>query len=417
MLDALRDTLIGKDLLVATKQGERPYIHLDNAASTRTFEPIWNAAWQAWEQPVAVQHNLVDATKQVCAEVFGAPASAYEVVFTANATEALNLVAENLALSRSAGTQSVVVNTFLEHNSNELPWRGAFHTLSLGVDAQGFWEPAELERLLRAYNEQNQVPGQRIDLVAVGGASNVLGTCNELGPLATPAHRYGARILVDGAQLVAHRGLDLEQEGIDYLVFSGHKIYAPFGTGALIVRKGLLTFDTEERDRIRASGEANVGGIAALGTALRLLSRVGFDAIQEEETALTKRLLDGLSRVPGVKVYGVTDPGSPRFNRRLGVVSFSHQKLFAYQITQALAEAGIGTRGGCHCAHLLVKRLLGVTPGLEKFQRVIASLFPHLELPGVARVSLGLENTSAQVESLLAVLFDLVISGLTKGAE
>lgn len=406
LLNEVRRTLIGRDLLVPTNRGVRTFIHLDNAASTRTFEPVWAAAGRAWEATPEARAALVQGAKDTCARVLGAPAADYDVVFTGNATEALNLVAESLALAPNP-EGSVVVNTVLEHNSNELPWR-AGTTLRLGVDDQGFWDLEELEKLLVAYNEERRFPGQRIDLVAVSGASNVLGTCNELGPVAALAHRYGARVLVDGAQLVAHRALDLVAEGIDYLVFSGHKVYAPFGTGALVVRRGLLGFPRAELDRIRASGEANVGGIAALGAALELLARVGFDAIEAEESALTRTLVQGLGALPGVTVYGVADPGSPRFARRVGVVSFSHPRFMAHAVTQALADAGIGSRGGCHCAHLLVKRLLGISPGLERFQRLIVSTFPRLELPGVARVSLGLENTADQVEACVAVLSEVV---------
>lgn len=103
---------------------------------------------------------------------------------------------------------------------------------------------------------------KRIALVTVSGASNVLGICNDLTEISQIVHRYGARLLVDAAQLVAHRKVEVDRWGIDYLAFSAHKVYAPFGSGALLVRKGLLHFSPAERALIQASGEENVGGIA-----------------------------------------------------------------------------------------------------------------------------------------------------------
>ena len=127
----------------------------------------------------------------------------------------------------------------------------------------------------------------------MSGASNVLGVFNDLAEIGRIVHRYGARLLVDAAQLVAHRKVAMESSGIDYLAFSAHKAYAPFGTGVLVARKGLLSFSPAEMERIRSSGEENVGGIAALGKALVLLQRIGLDVIQEEEQALTARALLG----------------------------------------------------------------------------------------------------------------------------
>ena len=268
-----------------------------------------------------------------------------------------------------------MLNTFLEHNSNELPWRTnpGLSLIRLPVDAEGFIDLHEMETLLRAYNQEGQ-HGQsgtsgsaRIKLVAVSGASNVLGTCNDLAEISRIVHRYGARLLVDAAQLVAHRKVEMAGWGIDYLAFSAHKVYAPFGTGVLLARKGLLSFGSAELALIRSSGEENVGGIAALGKALVLLQRIGLDVIQEEEQALTGRALAGLAQIPGLTIYGIKDPDSPRFARKGGVIAFDLKGILPSRVAKALAErGGIGVRYGCHCAHLLIKRLVGITPLLER---------------------------------------------------
>ncbi len=311
LLHELRQTLIGRGVRVPTAEGARPYVNLDNAASTPTFEPIWTAVRRTWRQPRHVQEAVVQEVKSVVADVLGAPSAAYDVIFTSNTTEAINLVAESSSREAGQGTEPVVVNTLLEHNSNELPWRlGSGSSLvRLPMDAEGFVDSSELESLLRAYNERGEHGEKRVRLVAVSGASNVLGVFNDLAEISRIVHRYGARLLVDAAQLVAHRKVAMESIGIDYLAFSAHKAYAPFGTGVLLARKGLLNFSPDEMDLIRSSGEENAGGIAALGKALVLLQRIGLDVIQEEEQTLTARALLGMGRVPGLTIYGISEPG------------------------------------------------------------------------------------------------------------
>jgi selenocysteine lyase/cysteine desulfurase len=410
LLDKLRKSRIGAGVLAPTAQGAQPYINLDNGASTPTFAPIWAAAWQAWRQGAGQpgqQGALIGEVKAVCAGVLGAPPAAYDVVFTSNTTEAINLVAESLHNEQAPGEQWVVLNTLLEHNSNELPWRTTpgLSLLRLTVDAEGFVNPQELEELLRAYNEAGQHGPQRIKLVAVSGASNVLGVFNDLAEISRIAHQYGARLLVDAAQLVAHRSVDVEACGIDYLAFSAHKAYAPFGAGVLLAKRELLHFSAAEWASIRASGEENVGGVAALGMALRLLQRIGFDLIQAEEEALTAQALAGLAQSPRVNVYGIKDPDSPHFASKGGVIIFDVKGMQPSRVAQELAErGGIGVRSGCHCAHLLVKHLLHIPPLLEQFQGAILNVFPKLALPGVVRISLGIENSAEDVAAFLDTL-------------
>lgn len=407
LLAEFRQTLIGRDIYVPTVDGVKPYINLDNAASTPTFAPIWDAVYRTWGQSRQIQQEIIYAVRSICAGVLGAPLTAYEVIFTSNTTEAINLAAESLQQEVGQGSEAVVLNTFLEHNSNELPWRTlpGFSLVRLPVDAEGFVDLPELEMLLRAYNQQGQHGQKRIKLVAVSGGSNVLGVFNNLAEISQIVHRYGARLLVDAAQLVAHRAVEMDSWGIDYLAFSAHKVYAPFGTGVLLARKGLLHFSPAELALIQSSGEENVGGIAALGKALLLLQRIGPDVIREEEQALTGQALRGMAQIPGLTIYGVKDPDSPQFAQKGGVIVFNLKGILPSRIAQELAEqGGIGVRWGCHCAHLLVKRLLHIPPLLEQFQGLIVALFPKLNLPGVTRVSLGIENSAGEVDRLIHVL-------------
>jgi selenocysteine lyase/cysteine desulfurase len=241
--------------------------------------------------------------------------------------------------------------------------------------------------------------------VAVSGASNVLGIFNDLEEISRIVHRYGAQLLVDAAQLVAHRSIKMETCRIDYLAFSAHKAYAPFGSGVLAVRKGLLNFSPDELELIRVSGEENAGGIAALGKALVLLQRIGFDVIREEEQLLTAQALRGLSEIKGLSLYGIKDLQSPSFASKGGVIVFSLKNIMANVIARKLSQqGGIGIRSGCHCAHILVKHILGVGPSLERFQRLIATFFPGMQFPGLARVSFGIENTGEEIDRLIHVM-------------
>ena len=407
LLDELRQTLIGRGVRVPTVEGARPYINLDNAASTPTFTPIWEAVCQTWRQPRLVQREIVLQVKSICAGVLGAPLAAYDVIFTSNTTEAINLAAESLSKEFEPGFEPVVLNTLLEHNSNELPWRKVpgYSLIRFPVDAEGFIDLNELETLLCAFNQEGRHGKKRIKLVAVSGASNVLGVFNSLAEISRIVHRYGARMLVDAAQMVAHRKVEMEGCGIDYLAFSAHKVYAPFGSGVLLVRKGLLNFSPAELELIQSSGEENAGGIAALGKALLLLKRIDLDLIQEEEQALTRRALDGLAQIPGLTVYGIKDPDSPRFAQKGGVIVFSMKDVMPNLVANELAEqGGIGVRYGCHCAHLLIKSLLNVGPLLERFQGLMLTVLPQISLPGLTRMSLGIENDEADVDKLIEVL-------------
>ena len=407
LLEELRETLIGRGVQVPTSKGIRTFINLDNSASTPTFSPVWDAFRKTLRQPESVKQEIIQEVKSVCSDFLNAPLADYDVIFNSNTTEAINLAAESLKLETDEFTEPVVLNTLIEHSSNDLPWRmiPKCSLIRLSVEEKGFVDLNELETLLIAYNQTFQHGKKRIRIVAVSGASNVLGVCNNLTEISRIVHQYGARLLVDAAQLAAHRKIDMEGCGIDYLAFSAHKVYAPFGSGALVVRKGLLHFISAELDLIRSSGEENAGGIAALGKALVLLNRIGMDLIEAEEQILTRKVLKGMSQIAGLDIYGIKDPESTSFSNKIGVIPFALKNKMATQVGKELAYVGgIGVRTGCHCAHITVKNILHVGLGLEKFQKLIVTLFPKVVLPGVVRISLGLENSEEDVDYLIQVL-------------
>jgi selenocysteine lyase/cysteine desulfurase len=409
LLHRLRGAVMGRDLAVPTREGPRRFTNLDNAASTPALSPVWNAVRQTLRQPKAVQQELVERVHDLLAGFLGAPLDEYDILFVGNTTEAINLAACSFGRCE-ASARPAVLSTMAEHHSNDLPWRylPGVEVLRLPVDEGGFVDLRCLEGQLEERNGKQARGTRRIQLVAVSCASNVLGAINDIDGISRLAHRFGVRVLVDAAQLVAHHRVDMEKSEIDYLAFSAHKMYAPFGSGALVARKGLLRFEPAQWESIRASGEENVAGIAALGKAIVLLQRVGLEVIEEHEQVLTRRLLEGLARISGVNVYGVQDTRSARFQARGPVVSFGLSRVPHSRVARELAEeGGIGVRHGCFCAHILVRHLLRIPPLLAKAAELGMVLFPHFMggmLPGLVRVSLGLENDEGDVDHLLCTL-------------
>jgi selenocysteine lyase/cysteine desulfurase len=409
LLHQLQGTLIGRDMLVPTTRGLKPYIHFDNSASTLCFEPVWDAFIQAYKQPVHIRQEIIDEVKRICADTMNAALPDYEAMFASNTTESINIVAQCLGNEKISqdDIESVILTTVLEHSSNDLPWRQlAGHTvIRLGVNNQGFFDLEELETLLRSYNKDYLYGRRRIRLLAISGASNVLGSCNDLKAIGSLAKAYGVRLFVDAAQLAAHRKIDMIASGIDYLAFSAHKVYAPFGTGVLIARKGLLPLHHDERAFLHTSALENAGGIAALGKALLLLNKIGFEHIEETEQQLTNKTLLAMSGIPGLKLHGALPKDMHTSIHRIGVITFEiGNKMPARIAARLVRNNGIGVRFGCHCAHLIIKQLAGFTPFTEKLQRFILRLVPMLNLQGITRASLGLQNTEGDVDVLVSEL-------------
>jgi selenocysteine lyase/cysteine desulfurase len=406
LLEALRKTMVGNDVQVQTTRGPRPFINLDNSASTPAFRPAWDAFRQSLRMDDQAAKIMTSEVRKICAGFLEAPSSDFDIIFTSNTTESINLAAAGLGNNPEGDTEPVILTTVLEHSSNDLPWRTVpGHTLiRLAADNNGIFNPDEVEALLKAYNVEHHHGKKRIRLVTVSGASNVLGTCNDLQAISTVVHRHGALLMVDAAQLAAHRKITMQTTGIDLLALSAHKMYAPFGTGVLVARKGLLNFDEAELNRINASGEANPGGIAALGNAMLLLQRIGFDLIEQEERKLTNKALNAISLIPGIKIHGMPDAGKGLISKT-GVIGFSTKSGIPATIARKLAlNGGMGVRFGCLCAHLIIKQLAGFTPLQEKIQRLFVKLIPIFNLQGIIRASFGIQNTEADVDALVAEL-------------
>jgi selenocysteine lyase/cysteine desulfurase len=411
--------IVGDDVEVACADGRmRRYVNLDYAASTPVMADVWAAveAFVPWYSSV---HRGTGAKSQVAtaeyerarddvARFVGARPSD-KVVFVRNTTEAANL----LAAALPHGTK--VLSSTTEHHANMLPWRR--HDVRLLPFTR---TPAELlehtERALRA---------ERIDLVAVTGASNVTGEVWPVAELAQLAHAHGAELFVDAAQLAPHRAIDMASAGIDHLAFSGHKLYAPFGAGALVGRLDdglpllagggairLVTTDdviwADAPDRFEA-GSPNVIGVVALAAACRTLTQLGMETVAAHERSLAVRLWTGLARVPGVRMLTQWEPGGVD---RVGVATFNlagyRDPLLAAILS---AEHAIGVRHGCFCAHPLMTHLLGVPEAESARLHAELGAGRHPQLPGAVRASLGIGATAGDVDRLLTALEEIARSG------
>ena len=416
--------LLGSDTEVPCLDGRaRRYVNLDNAASTPVMQEVWEAVetFMPWYGSVHRGSGLKSqiataafegARDQVARFVGARPDDA--VVFVRNTTEAINLLSGALP----AGTR--VLTTPVEHHSNMLPWRR--HR----VEVLPFSQSAE--QLCAACEEALASADTQTDLVAVTGASNVTGEVWPVARLAELAHRYGARLFVDAAQLAPHRPIDMAGAGIDLLALSGHKLYAPLGAGALIGnaacmgdQKPLLlgggaikavTLDdvlwADAPERYEA-GSPNVVGVVALGVACRRLLELGMAVVAEYERELTAHLRTGLSTVPGLRTLSLWPPGSVD---AVGVAAFDHPD-YPHPLLAAVlsAEFAIGVRSGCFCAQPLIARLLGISDAAV--EQVVSDLRSgsYPARPGAVRASIGLGSTCEDVERLVDALAEIVEAG------
>ncbi|MBN2047479.1 MAG: aminotransferase class V-fold PLP-dependent enzyme [Anaerolineaceae bacterium] len=411
LLRALQQAhLGGHDCPVPTEEGSRRYTNLDGAASTPTFAPIWEAFSDTLQRPAAEQEQMVSKASRIILDFFGAAETTHEIVYTCNTTEAVNFAANCLKAEDFGEVEPVIINSTMEHHSNELPWRcgGRFQLLRADVDEDGCMDLNQIEAYLREYNLERRHGNQRVVLVSVCGASNVLGTFTDIPAISDLAHRYDARLLVDGAQLSAHHPVRMVRDKIDYYVFSAHKIYAPFGSGGLILRRELGGEIVAERNRVCRRGARNAAGVVALAKSLQLLSRIGMDCIRAYEMRLTQTALAALRKLPRVEILGMSDTEKEQFTQKGPVITFNLEGFPHNLVAKELAEiGGVGARNGCFCAHMYMIDHMGVSKARTSLARQILKVKPQKlvsNIPGMVRVSFGIENEEADIDQLISTL-------------
>jgi selenocysteine lyase/cysteine desulfurase len=415
--------LIGADTVVPCLDGlSRRYVNLDYAASTPVMEAVWDAveAFLPWYSSVhrgsGVKSQISTAAyedaRDTVAHFVGARVDD-AVVFVRNTTEAINVLSAVLA----PGTR--VLSSPVEHHSNMLPWRRH--------DLRQLPFTRSPDELLDACERALRSARPRIDLVAVTGASNVTGEVWPVAELAQLAHAHGARLFVDAAQLAPHRPVDMAGAGIDFLALSGHKLYAPFGAGALVGDRrrlgdgepllhgggaielvtpdDVIWADPPERHE---AGSPNVVGAVALAAACRALLELGMETVAACERGLASYLWSSLADVPGLRRLTLW----PEAVDRVGVATFNLEG-YRHPLVAAIlsAEHAIGVRHGCFCAHPLMARLLGV-PDAE-FDRLAGELRAggRPALPGAVRASIGLGTTGHDIDRLVDALREIAATG------
>ena len=435
-IDTIRDKIVGIDQQVPLLDGShRPYVNFDNAASTPALRPVFDKVneFMSWYSSV---HRGTGFKSQIATEAYelahdvvgcfvGANLETNTVIFGKNATEAINKLARRFPLE--AG--DVVLCSVMEHHSNDLPWRQNTQLYHIGVNDDGTLDEDDFDRLLRLH-------AGTVKLVAISGASNVTGCLNPIHRLAEKAHQAGAKILVDAAQLAPHRAIDMRPDDdpahLDFVALSAHKMYAPYGTGALIgpisvfasgtpdmVGGGTVDIVTMEDvrwatppDRDEA-GSPNVVGAVALAQAILSLQEVGMDALAQHEAELTAHALRRLQAIDGVEVYGLTEP--ERASERVGVIPFNVRGADHYKVAAVLSfEGAIAVRNGCFCAHPYILRLLKVPAeeALRHQEEIMAG--KRRGLPGLVRISFGCYNTVEEVDHA-ADMLALIAAGDIQG--
>ncbi|HLJ68018.1 MAG TPA: aminotransferase class V-fold PLP-dependent enzyme [Chloroflexota bacterium] len=411
--------LVGQDVRVPTARGDVVrYVNLDYAASTPPLLTVKDAVEQLlpWYSSVhrgagyksQLSTAAYEAARQAVSRFCGARPDD-TTIFTRNTTDALNLLASALP----AGT--TVIAFEVEHHANLLPWRRSEGSI------QYLPAPTSPEAALTVLEDTLRGLAAGPVLVTVTGASNVTGEVWPIADIVDLAHRFGARVLVDAAQLAPHFPIDLGKLGADYVAFSGHKMYAPFGAGVLVGRSdwlaearpflyggGAVSFVTLDDvlwtslpDRQEA-GSPNVVGAVALGVACEMLAKYGMERLAVEEMALGAYAREALQAIPGIEIYALWDGEDVQ---RLGIVSFNLAGMPHGELAVILsAEYGIGVRHGCFCAHPYLQRLLRYPVDRAAALRREIAAGHRGDVPGAVRMSVGVGSTRQDIDALVGAV-------------
>jgi cysteine desulfurase/selenocysteine lyase len=421
-----RSAVVGNDTEVPLLGGNTcRYVHLDNAATTPCLRVVQEKVneFLCWYSSIhrgtgfksVLSTEAYEQARATVGRFVGADPREDVVIFVRNTTDALNKLAHRFPFEQD----DVVLASSMEHHSNLLPWRVVANVDHFAVHGDGSLDLEDLKRKLASYDG-------RVKLVAVAAGSNVTGFLNPIHEIAELAHQAGAVVAVDAAQSAAHRPIDMKPvdapDHLDFVALSDHKMYSPFGVGALVGRRSI--FDSGIPDRVGGgtvafvtldevswseapardeAGTPNVVGAVALAAACEALEQIGFDTIAAHEAELTRYLLERIGEVPGLTVFGPAEPASAA--ERLGVVSFTLDGTPHGLVASILScEAGIGVRNGCFCAHPYLLQLLHVPQDRASYIRERINAGDRSEVPGLVRVSVGLHNCREDVDRLIEML-------------
>ncbi len=351
----------------------KPLVYLDSTATTQKPRQVIEGEKLFYEKHNANIHRGVHALSEEATEMHENAreriakfigARPQEIIFTRNATEAINLVRFAWGV-QNIGNGDRIVTTEMEHHSNLVPWQLLAKEKSakldfIGFDSQGFLKEQDIEK---------KIPGSK--LVAFTQMSNVLGTINDAEDIVKKAHEAGAITVVDAAQSAAHMELDVRKMDADFLAISGHKMLAPTGIGVLYGKRELLESmppflgggDMIKEVHFRdaswndlpwkfEAGTPNVAGAIGFGIAVDYLQRIGMENIRRHEAEITRYALEELQKIRDVKIYGPLDA-----EKKGGIVAFNLDGMHSHDVASLLNDDGIAIRSGHHCAMPLLERL------------------------------------------------------------
>lgn len=394
-----------QDFPIFLKSGINNLHYLDSAATTQKPQVVIDAITQYYEHDCANVHRGIhelgerstraweEARKKI-AIFFGAHAQ--ELILTRNTTEALNGVALGLD-SRHVRANDLIVTTIMEHHSNFVPWQqlakktqAQFLTININKNGQ-----LMLDQIKNIFSQHHG----KIKIFALTHVSNVLGTINPIHQISQIVRKYSpdCLIVLDSAQAVAHIPINFHDLDVDFLAFSGHKLYGPMGIGGLLVKKNILnqeklnpwlfgggmidevsvtntTFSSDLNDKFTA-GTPDVASAVGLAASIEYLTEIGWRKIREHEFNLLNQLLKKLSTIAELKLLQPID-----LTNKIGSVSFIYESVHAHDVSQVLSSENVAVRSGHHCC---------------------MPLHTHLGLPSTIRASLGIYNTEEDIEALM----------------
>ncbi len=383
--------------ILGRQMHDRPLVYLDNAATTQKPQAVIDAISHYYAFNNANVHRGVHLLSQSATDAYETAretvrrflnaTSSSEIIFTRGTTEAINLVAQAYG-RRHVGAGDNVVISAMEHHSNIVPWQMLCEETGVLLRIAPITDEGEL-----LLDEFEALLNAKTKLVAIGHVSNALGTVNPIRQIVEMAHRRNIPVLVDGAQAVAHKVVDVRGLGCDFYAFSGHKIYGPTGIGVLYGKRELLDAMPPYQgggDMIRSvtyektlynqlpykfeAGTPDIAGGIGLGAAIDYVNEIGLDEIAAYEHDLLAYGTEALKAVPGLSLIGTA-------KEKAGVLSFVMEGVHPHDIGTILDRQGIAIRTGHHCAQPLMQRL---------------------GIPATARASFAVYNTKAEIDTLVA---------------
>ena len=389
------EALRGDFPILGRKVNNRELVYFDSGATAQKPLAVIEATDRLMRQYNANIHRgvhhlsgqmtqMYEDAREVVRKFIGAEHS-QEIIFTAGATSAINLVAYAWSERFLHEGDNIVVSE-MEHHSNIVPWQLAAQRCGAELRVLPFDERGDL-----IVDMLDSLIDERTRLVAVTEASNTLGTCPDLAPIVAKAHAVGAVVMVDGCQGVVHGGGCVAERGYDFYAFSGHKLYGPTGIGVLYGRKELLEAmppfmgGGDMVDKVTfakttyaplplkfEAGTSNFIGAVGLAEAMQYVERIGMDAIEAHEQRVLKAMTERLSAIEGLRIYGQSEHKCP-------IVSFTINGTHPYDVGMILDKLGIAIRTGHHCAE---------------------PVMTHFGIVGMCRASIGMYNTLGEVEQL-----------------